>query len=61
METPYGSEQITQAYLYGFPLVFNLDQVDARTSPKGVGAQPGRAVQLLQPRPRSWRGRRTRS
>ena len=39
METPYGSEQITQAYLYGFPLVFNLDQV-TRYATEGVGANP---------------------
>ncbi len=30
---------ITQAYLYGFPLVFNLDQVTRYTT-TGVGANP---------------------
>lgn len=34
--------QITQAYLYGFPLVFNLDQV-TRYVTEGVGANPAAA------------------
>ena len=33
------TEIITEAYLYGFPLVFNLDQV-ARYVSEGVGANP---------------------
>ena len=39
METSYGPAQVTQAYLYGFPLVFNLDQV-TRYVTDGVGANP---------------------
>lgn len=34
--------QITQAYLYGFPLVFDLDQV-TRYVTEGVGANPAAA------------------
>ena len=39
MESPNSSAQVTQAYLYGFPLVFNLDQV-TRYVTEGVGANP---------------------
>jgi len=40
MQTSNGSSQTTtQAYLYGFPLVFNLDQV-TRYVTEGVGANP---------------------
>ncbi|MFF2371781.1 DUF1254 domain-containing protein [Agromyces sp. NPDC058110] len=36
---PAGAALVTEAYLYGFPLVFNLDQV-ARYVETGVGANP---------------------
>ena len=36
------SELVTQAYVYGFPLVFNLDQV-TRYVTEGVGANPAAA------------------
>ena len=39
MDPANASAQITQAYLYGFPLVFNLDQV-TRYVTEGVGANP---------------------
>lgn len=39
MNSSDGSPHITQAYLYGFPLVFNLDQV-TRYVTEGVGANP---------------------
>ena len=39
MEISIGSAHVTQAYLYGFPLVFNLDQVN-RYVTEGVGANP---------------------
>lgn len=39
MESSNGSALVTQAYLYGFPLVFNLDQV-TRYVTEGVGANP---------------------
>jgi hypothetical protein len=39
MESTKTTAQVTQAYLYGFPLVFNLDQV-ARYVTQGVGGNP---------------------
>ena len=39
MEPTQNSALVTQAYLYGFPLVFNLDQV-TRYVTEGVGANP---------------------
>ena len=39
MSIQASSELVTEAYLYGFPLVFNLDQV-ARYVSEGVGANP---------------------
>jgi len=39
MDFMHGSPTVTQAYLYGFPLVFNLDQM-TRYVTEGVGANP---------------------
>jgi len=42
MQSRNESDQVTEAYLYGFPLVFNLDQV-TRYVTEGVGANPAAA------------------
>ena len=60
MQTSDDSAEITtQAYLYGFPLVFNLDQVD-RYVTEGVGANPAAPFNTFS-HARTLAGPRTRS
>jgi hypothetical protein len=50
-------ELAARAWVYGFPLVFNLDQV-ARYVTTGIGAKPGHDVQRVQSRSTTTRGTR---